>query len=183
MKTNRNRVSSNYRKLRTYYLRFNGYSVVKDKDESSLIVVDRDGKKICDYHSLPGESYLRAFYSETSTFNERDITPQILENAHNEAKTAEVRDRYHNFCGLKIIYFRGCFCVFHCGQYMHTDKDYPTDDQLEAFLRMSRSRQAQILEKIKNALGDQPTSETMKELLEEAWWDDNIAELMNFLGF
>ena len=181
MKTKGNRVSSNYRKLRTYYLRINGYSVIKD--ESSQIVVDRNGNKICDYHSLPVESYLRAFYSETSKFNEGDITPQILENAHNEAKTAEVRDRYHKFFGLEIMYLRSRFCVFHCGEYLHTDKDYPTDDQLEAFLRMSRSRQAQILEKIKNALGDEPTSETMKVLLEEAWWDDNISRCMKFLDF
>lgn len=183
MRTNGNRGTTLYKTLRKAYLLIHGWEVVNYN--SSQIVVDSFGKKVCDYNSLPVEPYMEVFYWEISKFKKEDITPEVLENAHNEAKTQELRRRYRDVCNLQKVYSSdfGKFLIYHYDKYLHTGDDYPSNEQLQVLLRMSSSARAKIIEGIENAPGYELTSETMEVLFEEVWWDDNIAKRMDFLGF
>jgi len=167
MRTNGNRGTTESRAYHKAYLQIHGWEVVNLN--SSQIVVDSFGNKVCDYTSLPVEPYMRAFYWEVSKFKKEDITPEVLENAHNKAKTEELRRRYRDDNHLQKVYSsdRRKFLVYHYEKYLHTEDDYPSNEQLEVLQRMSSSKRAKIIEGIENASGLESTSETMEVLLEE----------------
>jgi hypothetical protein len=92
---------------------------------------------------------------------------------------------------LKKNRFSEHYDVYWGGLYVHSEYNYPSWSQMEAFVNMDRSQRESILDKLVNANGDEPTSVTMhllcfpywehKKMREEMWWDRNISSRMAFL--
>lgn len=184
MRTNGSRGSNWSQKATSTYLKLNGYQI--KEVNGSQVIVDSNDRIVCKYHEMPSLSYMQRFNHLSEQQNSTSATLHDINAFILQAK-------YRNFANLIVqrIPHKGedAVCKFIengvAPLFVHKTDDYPEKTQIEHFLSLPPARREQILEKLilANRASHQPTSETMKKLLEDAWWGDNIAELMDFLGF